>query len=396
MRQLQFLKTVSRPAWIFMAFAACFCALFIFVELNNGRLWTNDYLVYYEATRHYFAGKSPYGVVFGLDTGLFKYTPFTLFLFYPVVWFSYGAGQLVHLGMLSVCLMVSIPLIKKLVQQAFGTEVSKKQSWILYVSFLAVAIHLVRELHMGNINLLLLLFLVLGMRFLHAEKPGWTSLCWSLMLIFKPIMILIVIPLLLLKKWRLVFSMGVFGVFFFLFPIVYAGWKGNLVLWSEWLESLSRHMQDLGSYNALNYLFSHYFHLPVSWFGPLLVLGLLTLLMWFDIRRKQSAQQMLVWTVIFIAFIPNFFQTDTEHFLLTIPLLVVLLYLLSETTQKWLWGGFILGFSLFSLHSTDLLGSELSEFFAVNGLLGIGNLVFIATLLLVWKSKRREVPAQTA
>jgi hypothetical protein len=392
MRQL--LKTVSRPAWIFMAFVACFCALFIFVESNNGRLWTNDYLVYYEATRHYFAGKNPYGVVFGLDTGLFKYTPFTLFLFYPVVWFSYVAGQFFHLALLSACLMVSIPLLKKLVQQVFGVEVSKKQSWILYVSFLTVAIHLVRELHMGNINLLLLLFLVLGMRFLHAKKPGWTSLFWSLMLIFKPIMILAVIPLLLLKKWKLVFSMAAFGVFFLLFPVLHEGWHGNLMLWSDWLESLSRHMQDLGSYNALNYLFNHYFGWPVSWLGPLLVLGLLALLMWLDIRRKQSAQQVLVWIVIFIAFIPNFFQTDTEHFLLTIPLLVVLLYLLSETTRKWLWGGFVLGFILFSLHSTDLLGAELSEFFAVHGLLGIGNLVFIATLLLVWKTKHTELSAQ--
>ena len=43
----------------FWFFVIAFIALFTFVEFNNGKLWTNDFKVYYLATIDFFKGNDP-------------------------------------------------------------------------------------------------------------------------------------------------------------------------------------------------------------------------------------------------------------------------------------------------------------------------------------------------
>jgi hypothetical protein len=44
----------------------------IFVEISNGKFWTNDLIVYYGATRDYLKGGSPYIHPYGLGSGFFS------------------------------------------------------------------------------------------------------------------------------------------------------------------------------------------------------------------------------------------------------------------------------------------------------------------------------------
>lgn len=377
-------RKIPRSYYIFGVFVFLFCGLFTFVELNNHKLWTNDFRVYFDAVNDFFKGVNPYGKRYGLDTGFFKYPPFTLYLFSVFALVPYWLGQFLHLGMLALALAVSIPVLKDLAKKTFGIQVTKKQTWILYVTFLCVAIHLTREFHMGNINLILLVLFVLGLNKIDHPNILWTAIFWSLMAVLKPIMILAFVPLIFFKKWKLILFLAAFGVFFFLFPIVHVGWQGNLELWSNWFKSIAEHGEYIVSENSLTYLAKHYFGIVSNWIPSLICLLILIGFMVYEMYKKGIDNgRLITWTIIFTAFTPNFFVTDTEHFLLSIPLLVFLLYFLSSVKPRYYWIGFFIGMIPFSLNSNDLLGRDISDYFDAQGALGLGNLVFIITLMLV-------------
>lgn len=364
-----------------------FCTLFTFVELNNHKLWTNDFRVYYDATHDFFSGHNPYKHNYGLDTGFFKYPPFALYLFAPQTFVSYGVGQCIHLSLLAFSLVFSLLNIRKLLERypVFGSVTMP--AGMLYLVFVCVAIHLTRELHLGNINLILLLLFNLGLRSLLKGKDGDLAAWWSLMLILKPIMILVVLPLLLHRKWKAVGIMAAFGACFFVFPALSVGWNGNLVLWQDWFKAISAHGDYLTSFNALGTLTKIYTGLSASWLVPLLCLFVLVVLMVRErMQRGVSVQDAMVWSVIFSAFIPNFFVTDTEHFLLSAPLIWFLLSALRNSGKWYHWTGFFVGMLCFSFNSMDLLGRSLSDFLYDKGFLGIGNLVFLVTFLAVRQS----------
>ena|GEM_PF-1296647 len=391
------LASMTRSEWIFTVFIFLFCGLFTFVELNNHKLFTNDFRVYFEATRDFFAGNNPYEHAYGLSTGFFKYPPFTLYLFAPQLLFSYGVGQAIHLSLLGFSLVYSIITLRKLVEryQLFGSL--KVPAGFLYLTFVCVAIHLTRELHMGNVNLLLLLLFTLGLRSLLNGKDVPLAVWWSLMLILKPIMILVILPLLIHRKWRAIAYMAGFGLFFLLFPTLHIGWTGMSALWQDWFKAIAAHGDYLTSFNAIGTLMKLHFGVTSFWIVPLLVLLFLVALMIRErIKFGVSTEQLWVWTTVFSAFIPNFFVTDTEHFLLSIPLIFLLLTALLKVKKWYFWVSFFLGMLCFAFNSSDLLGDDLSNLLYDKGFLGIGNLIFIATLLVLRSSNRNvQVPLNT-
>lgn len=380
---IRILGKIPRSYYIFGIFILLFCGLFTAVELINHKLWTNDFKVYYEAVNDFFRGGNPYGKQYGLDTGYFKYPPFTLYLFSGYALVPYWAGQLIHLSILAAGLIISVPLLKDIVQRTFSVELSKKQTWILYVTFLCVAIHLTREFHMGNVNLILLLCFVLGLNSMDRGdfRP---AVFWSLMVILKPIMILAFVPLAFYRKWKLIAYMAGFGIFFFIFPVIHIGWSGNMALWSDWFQSIAAHGEYIVSENSLTYLTNHYLGISSAWWPSVICLLLLVGIMCVELYRNGADNHRLItWTIIFTAFTPNFFVTDTEHFLLSIPLLVFLLYFLSNGANKYYWIGFAIAAIPFSLNSNDLLGRDFSDYLDAQGALGIGNMFFIITVLFI-------------
>lgn len=377
---------------VFLSFLLLFSALFVLVEFTNGKLWTNDFRVYYEATRDFFGGNNPYVSNYGLDTGFFKYPPFTLFLFWFPSLFSYGVAQMIHLLVLVASLLVSIPLLSQMSSSFFPSQTTKNRTWILYFSFASVATHVVREFHMGNVNLILLALAVSGLLFLKKQQEIWTVFAWGLMVILKPIVVLAFIPLVFFGKWRMSFLLAGLGVFFFLFPALFIGFKACFELWNNWFLAISEHGEYIVSENALKYYASYYFGFQSSWGLSLLFLFLLIGLMGYD-RYKNgiSFDRLYAWVAVFLAFTPNFFVTDTEHFLLSLPLFVLLIYSLLQEKNVYYWCVFALAFFGFSLNINDLWGHSISNVFDQIGVLGLGNLLFIALFLFVFLKPKKSL-----
>lgn len=372
----------STGEWIFSLFLLAFATLFVLVEMNNGKLYTNDFRVYYDASRDFFSGNSPYEHAYGLSTGFFKYPPFTLYLFGLISWLPYDAAKMVHLSMLIGATLYAFVAGRRLVNRLFPAQKPIVASGWLYLAFAVFAIHLTRELHMGNVNMFLVALFLAGINGFQANRNWQAAICWSLLIILKPILIVALIPLLLVKSWNVILKMSLLGAFFLVFPILHVGFSGAWHLWFNWFKAAAAHGDYLTSNNTIANVIRATTGFGKGWLitGGLF-LGMLFLMVKEQLRVGNSPAFLVKWSALFLAFIPNIFITDTEHFLYALPLVFLILELALRTKNMATWLLFALGMVCFSFHSSDLLGKQLSDFVSTYGFLGIGNLIFIGTYL---------------
>lgn len=385
------LNKIPKAQVYFGIFFFLFVALMEFVEINNHKFWTNDFKVYYGATQDYFVGKNPYIENYGLDTGFFKYPPTTLYFFGLAILLKYFFAQQIHVLLLSISFLIASFHLKKTIFSAEG-QVSKSGFGIYFLGFMFILIHIVREFHMGNVNLILLGLFSLGLWYLKQQKQLHVAIFWSLMVVLKPIVILAFIPLFFYKQWKIMLYMILLGLIFLAIPIAFSGWIGNIELWKAWFASVAKHGKYLSSENSLTYLTEYYLKIKSEWIPSIVGLLVLVILMLFSIYKgKKSNQDLLWWSIVLLAFTPNFFVTDTEHFVLTLPLLLVLVCYLFKTKKIIHWILFLLLVCPFSLNSNDILGRNISDFIDRNGFMGISNIGFIVMFLFYYLKQKTQI-----
>lgn len=380
----------TRRSLVYQVIVVLFVAFFVIVESINGKFWTNDLLVYFGAVNDFFSGNDPYVHPYGLDTGYFKYPPFTLYLFSHFAILPYWFVQYMHTFISLIALMVSIPLLVHLINHYLIKD-GKSRKWLSFFAFISIIVHLAREFHMGNVNLILLGCFSIGLYGLLEKKSNWLVIIfWSLMIILKPIMILVVIPLFLMNKWKLVLQLGLAGVVFYLFPFLHKGFAGGIELWANWFSAISSHGEYIVSVNSLKYMANFYLNWESSWIPSFLSLALLFGAMLVTYMKSKVAVSW-EWILVFLAFIPNFFVTDTEHFLLSVPLLMITVVKVVELRKWYYYIWFFLALLPFSLNSIDFLGRDLATKLDLYAGTGLGNLaiVFLATLLLLQETQSK-------
>ncbi|MBP6090976.1 MAG: DUF2029 domain-containing protein [Crocinitomicaceae bacterium] len=368
----------QRSALIFGVFIVLFVTLLVIVEKLNGKFYTNDFEVYYLAAKDYFAGKNPYVFPYGEDTGFFKYPPTTLYFFYFATKLSFFTAQIVHVILLVIAFVMSVFILRKvLFLSKFKTV--KPYNWVLYTAFFFSVIQLVREFHMGNVNLFLLCLFSLGLYALLLKKEWGTIISWGFMVILKPIVVIVFIPLFFYKKWKIIGGMFLLGIVFFLFPLFNKSINGLLESWYSWFLSVANHGTYIVSQYSLTYLASYYFGIHSNWIPSIVVL---LLLLFVEFKRNKAihytTHSRIEFFIVLMAFTPNFFVTDTEHFLLSMPLLLLNIVYLQQLKKWYYWLLFSILLLPFTLRSNDLMTAHFSDFIAEIGLLGIVNLLAIA------------------
>jgi hypothetical protein len=356
---------------IFGIFLLLFTALMVVVEIKNGRFWTNDLKVYYDASSDYFRGNNPYLKPYGLSSGFFKYPPPTLYFFWIYTKLNYFTVQIIHIALSFSAFLISLLFLHKLLSPIKKDKL-KEYSGILWLAFVFVAIHLVREFHLGNINLLLLFLFINGLFWLE-RNDKWTALSWSLLVLLKPFLIIVFLPLLIYKKWKLILLLISATGFFMLLPLIVIEWTSYLELWQFWLIAILKHGEYQVTFDSLSALTNHYFRIKSEW-GPSLLFGLIFFFVMYWTIYKNFTFSIIDWMCFFLAFSPSFFKTDTQHFILSLPLILLLLKELINQTSWLRWSIFVLLMAGFSLNSNDLLGKNLGKWVTESGLLGLSNL----------------------
>ncbi|MFT6411844.1 MAG: hypothetical protein ACJA15_002676, partial [Flavobacteriales bacterium] len=119
-----------------------------------------DLQVYYDAAMWLFDGESPYGKAFGLSSGYYKYSSSAALLFTPLHLLGWFSARVFFFLLISVSFASRIPQLIDWIQEQLQTKVNRNAVALLVV--LSLVGHFSRELLLGNVNWLLLIWVFSG------------------------------------------------------------------------------------------------------------------------------------------------------------------------------------------------------------------------------------------
>jgi len=212
----------------------------------------------------------------------------------------------------------------------------------------------------------------------------------------KPFFILLFIPLFLRKNYRVILIAGFSLLFLVLIPAVFTGMTNNIQLHKEWLTTIAEHNSSFPTDDTLLDIARFYIskNIPDVFSYCILAMGCLMLGLFYIInklnekknrlsRKHEQAGLIMEWFVC-IAIIPSLFKTDSEHFLLSMPLLIIITYYVFRSKNFFLFLLFIILAWMYGGNSLDLLGKTFSLTLSSAGVLGISTLMILAGSIIVY------------
>jgi hypothetical protein len=379
----------------FTVFVLILCLMNLVMNNINGRFFVSDFTVFYLAAKNLLAGGKVYMISFGLDPGLYKYSPMTLLFFIPYTIFPLKIAAIIHLIILSFCYWYSYLVIRKILSTWFFPEV-KHEGWLLSLAVICTLIFFVKELYLGNVNILLILLCLIALNDILLGRQWTAGILLGIVLLAKPFFLILIIPLALRKKFKTLTGSALTLFAGFIIPFFIIGFQRNLLLHIDWMKTMLMHGSDFPSMNSIDYLLRYYFFPDLAGYSMyIIIIAAGFLAGWFvmiNIRREKTENQtkeleernfIIEWFLL-MAIIPNVMKTDTEHFLASIPIITFIIYYIAVSRRYWLIPMLVILVFFYGGNSQDALGKELSYQLFSMGLIGIGNLLLVLMTLLLY------------
>lgn len=380
------------------AIIALVCLAYGGLNLWNGRFEMWDLRVYYDAAGALIDETSPYHRAFGLSSGFFKYSPAAAALFVPFHLIGWLATRIVFFLIISISLAWYLPRLVDQIARLFQRN-DRSLVWVIALTAIITGGHFSRELLLGNVNWLLLLVLLVA--FFNLDKrPHISGVLLGVALAFKPHFVVLLPWFVLRRRWHeLAWAGGALMILFFL-PAAGWGWSENLNLLNEWIATMQSHNHSLAeSLNTLYGLPSRVFDIESTWL-VVLTIGLVAIGIFIAMLRnywkeatanERAAENMFLEFAFILAIIPNLVHTDTEHFMWTLPLIVLMLInlqRLGRLTQVVAAILVLVAMIPYTLTTPDLFGDEGARWLEQSGVLGWSNVLLIGVAL--WSEKRER------
>jgi hypothetical protein len=348
-----------------------------------------DFRVYYDAANALLHGDLLYGKAFGVSSGFYKYSPFACIPFIPLALLPFGLASFFYYLLITAAIIWFSQRVSKVI---LGAE-TKAFIALPILTGLFLIDHLERELHLGNINLLLLIALFECYILLKSDRNVKGGALYGLVLLFKPHFLLL-LPYLIWKK-RLTSVLACFSAvgLGLLLPSAALGWQQNIQLLNQWGDAMSDHNLALQLspntiYGIINKVFLH------GNAGAWLVLSCLAVvgscIAYLILRNDRlagkawSAEVRFTEYFLLIALVPNLVHTDTEHFMWVWPILALAIFDVIKTNTPWQKTRITLlalAFIPFALNSPDIVGSKIRLLFDEGGL-GLANVMILVCALM--------------
>lgn len=364
------------------------------MEHVNGRFWLNDFRVYYMAADNLRHGLPVYGEVFGENTGLYKYAPVVLYFFLPYTFLSFYAAGIIHFLVIGVLLMACFVVIER--SLALLKEDIPKVVLRAILGLLCIAVLLVRELHMGNINMGLILLAVLGVERFIAKERRTAGILWGIVWLIKPYLLLMIVPLVIRREWKVLSTAAITMLVGLLLPVLLQGPSAGWELTREWGHSMLYHTQVMASPDHLTAILGKYTGTEYSTFVDVFFIALvgllLSMLTWRNTLREKMggggmmARSFELWMAM--AIVPTLVITDQQHFMFSLPLIMFILAYLFSRKDILVLVFFVLSMVLYATRSSDLWGRALENKMVGWGVLGSGNILLMLVAWAVWRSWR--------
>ncbi len=386
----------------FIFIALLFLIADFVVENINHRFHLYDFMVYYKAADAIAAGKQVYGVLFALGSGYFKYSPFTALLFYLATILPYYAACVIQFTLTSFTTIFICIFLLEILSVYFFEQPVTSPNLILGLALVSISTHLVRELGLGNVNVILLSLLCLALFCVLRRKFTLAGVFLGLVIITKPFLIFILLPLAMRRYFKTIFVTGIVLLICFALPAFFVGINGNVEMHRQWLNAIMLHAEAFMNSNTLDGLIRDIspINLPDTFqYGILLFMLIIYILfirsniLYEQKNEKMKTRGLIMEWFVMLALIPSLFRTDTEHFIMTLPLIMLILIYLFSNKNVWLTIFFIIASLLYVGNISDLVGRKLSNDLFDWGVLGISNIVLLAlSLYCYYKENRNLLP----
>jgi len=380
------------------------------LEIINGRFTLHDFQVSYDAARNLINGEPVYGISFGLSSGIYKYSPFTLLFILPYAFLPFFIAKTVQYFCIAAVAIFCVIYLERFIREIYFYREKIVDNKVLSFAILVVCIHLHREAHLGNWNVHLLLLAILSLRLMVRNKEYWAGIILAWIILMKPHFV-ILLPLLVMRKKIKTLGSVMAGFFIGLgFPSIFLGLNKTIELNLIWFRTLHKHnvsfLRDESCLQSILYnsFFKHVYPHPDLYFTSVVVLFVAILFLIFmicnfrdektdthkisekDIERKNFIFEYF----LLLAILPSIVVTDTQHYLWSLPIIVFILsYMVyGAPNRNWLFYFTIASFLIYGGNIYDLWGRKISVWMENFGFIGIGNILIILSSL-IWFSRFR-------
>lgn len=391
--------------FLFIGFLT-FVLLFTVMNINH-RFTATDFEVYYYAAKAFLAGKPIYEVAFGnSDVGFYKYSPFSLLFYIPATFLPFKIAASVNYFFLAAAGLFSIMISSYLVVKKVFATTKPVTNTLLLITFFLSLTFFNREVRMGNTNNLLLLLICLAVANTGKQKEWVTGLLWAIAIAFKPYIIIVLLPVLMHHRFKIIASTISFSIIFSLIPLFFTGLSEGIDIYEGWYAAMLAHSNYIISPFTLDSLIHHYLGIRhginLTWYiTAIVILGYFAVKLFKKFPGKQSSghasteQFYLLESFTLLAIIPNLVNTDSQQLLYTIPLVAFLTQYLLEKRKLYLLLPYILLFFFFSVNQPDLLGRTASENLYRMGIVGISNLLIIGFSWIIFLREKKMFTNQS-
>lgn len=357
-------------------------------ELANNKFHTLDFEVYYKTATRMLHQAELYSIA---EDGhyVYKYSPVAGLYFIPFALLNYPAAAALYWILLTVLLIAGVKVFYTLLDETDSQRKRNSISVVLILSLLTIGVHVHREWHLGQVNLLLLVTYIFMIRAYTKKQLLLFAALLSFSIFIKPFALIFLPYLVYKKQWlTIVYSLASTLILAFspliLYPSLaqlshlYQSWQNELVVELSAKQNLladANHtiFSVVARYTPIKFMLTTSFSQKIY---QLIVLALIGIgFLFFSLRQRKKEGTLNEFSFL-IALIPLLAFTSENAFLFELPVIIILTYhfKLLSLIQKVL---FITGCVLIGANIYDIVGSEISAY-----LISISVYTFGVALLL--------------
>ncbi len=391
------LKEFLKENYIWILFLVLVSAGSLSAELINGRMEMADLEVYYKAAERLVSGEELYRSIEEdpYEHYVYKYAPPAAMLFIPFIPIGLSLGKFLYWLLLTFILGAVLYNLKLI--YLGNKHQNSRITLSLILGIVITGTHFFRELHLGQVNLLLLGIYIFALPFLLGRKPLVFGVLIALSIFIKPFG-LIFLPLLIImgRSKEILYFTG-FTLILFFAPMVFYDDPGEyLGLFSAWFNELGL---EMGSKLELMAVGNHTIFSVLARYTPiglislegsgryiyqLLLLAIIgLLLLWFYFKQATIDRDKRLY-IILISLIPLLAFTSYNAFIFTLPLIVYLLFKFMEL--NWVFKiVLIVSCLLIGGNIYDVVGRDLFDYFWSISVFSWGTIGLLTTMFANWK-----------
>ncbi len=371
---------------------------FLVMEINNHRLWMNDFKVYYTASGRFIKGETLYQPL--IDGHFhYKYSPPAAFFFTPFLLFPFSVASVLYWLINSALVCLGFYLILKLLQSRHTDIPISRLNFVILLTALIMSVHLERELHLGQVNHLLLVTYIAIMFLFVQNRMVAPAILWAGSLFIKPFGLIFLPYFIVKRKYGMLIYGLLFLIVFLMIPFLF---YSPVAMWKEyhyWLSEMGLELAQkegflaagnhtifsiLVRYTPLRYLhFNDQLKLIYQLFILVLISGIFLYLL--KKGRRMNKPQILEFSFL-ISLIPMLSFTSYNAFGFFELTVFLVVFHFSDFSKR-IKIAAIIGVIFVGGNIHDIMGHKLWTLFNDWSLVGIGALLLMVGLVFLRKEQ---------